>query len=302
MTDTVRASGEAMPAINRRRFLTNTAAVSAGTVAPLAFSGKAHAAVATVLQENPAAASENPSPAMVTALTNFANVVKEFHEAREARDWIAAEWKHLWPLAPEEILHSPNAHKWSNHERFPDETDLLGECIMRDTATLTERLSPRFRRENPRTAFSLYTAKDCAEDLAEWKAKKPRGRTQKALARNTKWRLDCIRDVEIRLAKAREYEAETARVRKASGIEAARVRARQAYKSVPEAVYAIMAVEATNRADLLAKGEALAYWHEHVCSHFAPYALSVEQIGRGRTDFGTCYAADIRRLAEAGRL
>jgi hypothetical protein len=299
--DATRATAEAMPAINRRRFLTSTAAVSAATVAPLALSGKAHAAVAIGSQENPVTVSESPSPAMVTALTNFANAVKEFHEASEVRDWIAAEWKHLWPLAPEEILHCPNAHKWGNHEQFPDELDMLGNCIMRETATLTERLSPRFRRENPRTAFSLYTAKDCAEDLAEWKAKKPRGRTPKALARNTKWRMDRIRDVQIRLAKARKYEAETARIRKASGIEAARTRARQAYKSVPETVYAIIALEAANRADLLAKGEALAYWHEHVGSHFGPHALSVEQFMH-RSDFGTFYAADIRRLAEAGRL
>jgi hypothetical protein len=84
----VPATGEAMPAakINRRLMLSGLAAVSTAAAVP--------AAQALEPTEN---------PHLVKLGDQLSAAAAKVEEARDAREWLVAEWRHLWPLAPDAI-------------------------------------------------------------------------------------------------------------------------------------------------------------------------------------------------------
>lgn len=195
----------------RRTFLGGLAAASVPAGA-----GVAAAAIPTagthVRQEN---------PDLVAAYATFKAAQAELVAAKDALEWLADEWKHLWPLAPEGLLEGANAHNRASYiEGPPTECDILGRPLMRETAGLTKRLTPAQRRDCATTCFTLQTESNARKRLASWQAHIPKGRTEKSLAKAHATKARFISQLTRQVELAREYEAETARVRAASGVEA----------------------------------------------------------------------------------
>lgn len=113
---------------------------------------------------------------------------------------------------------------------------------MRDTSVLTKRLSARFRAEDERQCFAVRTSAEILEDIACLKKREPTGRTAKALARNRAWKAKYLRQYRQQLHMARQYEAETARLREAAGAEAAEQRVKAAREQL-EALAQLVSME-----------------------------------------------------------
>ncbi|NNH67986.1 hypothetical protein [Rhizobium laguerreae] len=218
------SAGEALaielPSMSRRKMLLGMGAASATlavTVAPDAAGSSGMGDIAITQAEN---------PDLVAAYQKFCDGCAELKEAQQALEWLADEWKHLWPLAPEALLWGANAQDG----RYLDdgERDIIGRYLLRDTADLTKRMSAKYRRANPRTCFSILTSARAREVVKDRKKSSPKGRTEKARARNQALRDEAIREYEQKIVLAERYEAETAHLRKVSGADAGRLRVKDA--------------------------------------------------------------------------
>lgn len=230
----------------RRAFLKSApAAIVSSAVLPAA-AYAASVAPATPMEAN---------PALVEAHGRLLVARAEQREAKDALEWLADEWRHLWPLAPEELLGGANGH--IGYGRDTGERDLIGRFIHRDTSDLTKRFNPKQRRDTPRACFSVDTAEDLQQRLAGLEKSKPRGRTEKALAANTAWREETIQTFRRRVALANQYEAETARLRQAAGVSKAKARIVEAERQVSLACSEVSKIPAVNYRDLAIKGDAI---------------------------------------------
>jgi hypothetical protein len=87
----VRAAAEGMPDVNRRRLLLGLASASAV------------AATVSIPQAADAAPIENP--VLIRMADELPAIEAECHAADAAIDSVLAQWRPLWPLAPEEIVY-----------------------------------------------------------------------------------------------------------------------------------------------------------------------------------------------------
>lgn len=242
-----------MQTITRRHFLRNTAA--AGAVGTAATAPVAVAAIAPPMgQGTVAAPTENPK--LLAAHEAVLAADAELKAARDALEWLVDEYRHLWPLAPEEILGAANASPHL-HGDAVIETDIAGRLLRRDTISLTKRLSKQFRQTNEKTCFVLDTSDSLQERLHSLRSRKPTGRTARALERNRAWIEDARRRVETALPLAIQYEAETARLRNVSGVEDFKARISAARYKRDTAVGALCKQTAFTAAGVALKVEAL---------------------------------------------
>ncbi|MBB3355276.1 hypothetical protein FHT70_005237 [Rhizobium sp. BK049] len=245
------AAAEGLPCAIRRTLLFGIAAASTAaaiTVAP-------NAQGADVVQtQSRADRAENPE--LVTAYQKFDAACMELKRAHDELEWLADEWRHQWPLAPEELLLGANAQ--DGRYPGPAERDIIGRYLVRDTSALTKRLAPKFRRGNPNTCFALRTADEERELLKRWSRSTPKGRTEKALARNRAYRIQAIKECELRIQLAERYEAETSRLRKVSGADAATLRVAKADTRLLAAANDVSQCQARTLAGLGMKADALA--------------------------------------------
>ncbi|MGO7836934.1 hypothetical protein [Rhizobium johnstonii] len=246
------SAGEALaielPSMSRRKLLLGMGAASAAAVAiaPDAYG-------AAVGQGFSGDQAENPE--LIVAYQKFNDACAQLEEARNSLEWLADEWRHQWPLAPEELLHGANAQ--DGRGTMPAERDIVGRYLIRDTSELTKRLAPKFRRETRNTCFAICTANEERKLLQRWKKSTPTGRTEKALARNRAYRVKAIRECELRIHLADQYEAETARLRLVSGADAARLRVRGADILLQKAADEVSKCQACTVAGLRMKADAL---------------------------------------------
>ncbi|MBW9053437.1 hypothetical protein JNB85_13565 [Rhizobium mesosinicum] len=222
---TIQAAAEGMPNTTRRNLLIGLA--TASTAAAVAVASKAHAVEAA-----PEAQAENPE--LIAAYDTFYSACTELKNALSDAEWLADEWRHRWPLAPEELLLNAGAqHPYTAGALI--ERDIIGRPLLRETSPITKRLSRNFRERTRKTCFTLLTADKARELLSRWEQSEPRGRTEKSLSRNIAFRreaiADCKRDIDI----AEQYEAETARIRKEAGADAAMLRVEEADRAVDAA-------------------------------------------------------------------
>ncbi|WP_260682902.1 hypothetical protein [Rhizobium laguerreae] len=249
------SAGEAMaielPSMSRRKLLLGIGAASAA--AAVAIAPDAHGAAADQAQGFSSDQSENPD--LIVAYQKFNDACVQLEEARNSLEWLADEWRHQWPLAPEELLLGANAQ--DGRYTMPAERDIIGRYVVRDTSGLTKRLAPKFRRENRKTCFVLRMAAEERDHLKRWKRSTPTGRTEKALARNRAYRIKAIRECELRIQLADHYEAETARLRQVSGADAARLRVRDADILLQKAADEVSKCQACTVAGLAMKADAL---------------------------------------------
>ncbi|MGR9169613.1 hypothetical protein [Rhizobium sp. KDH_Rht_773_N] len=213
--------------VSRRALLLGLAAAS--TVAAVAVAPEARGGETTVTTT---ALIENPE--LVTAYDKFQAACVELKAAVNDMEWLADEYRHRWPLAPEELLLNANAQD-NRFSTVAAERDIVGRFLLRDTSVLTKRLPRKFREIEPKTCFTLLTTEKAHELLERWRQHVPTGRTEKSLDRNRAFREAAIRDCERDLALAVQYEAETSRLRKEAGADAAIKRVKDADKRVSAA-------------------------------------------------------------------
>ncbi|MDX3927656.1 MAG: hypothetical protein QHC90_17840 [Shinella sp.] len=238
------------PNLTRRKALGLLAAASVPPTAVVAAAAATPTAVAANVCQG---VSENPE--LLAAYERFKAARAEVAAAKDALEWLADEWRHVWPLAPEEILDGANAHQNGRGETA--ERDIAGRFVMRDTNVLKKRLTAKFRAENDKTCFSVISTDQASETVSTWAQQTPAGRTEKALARNRVYRDEAIQRWQRKLELAREYEAETARLRAASGVEKAKSRIEIAESEFRMACVDISRAQAITGEGLRIKAEAI---------------------------------------------
>ncbi|MBX4899312.1 hypothetical protein [Rhizobium bangladeshense] len=249
------SAGEAMnhrlPFMSRRKLLLGMAAAS--TAAAVAVAPDAHGAVLAAGHGLSGEQAENPE--LISAYDEFCDACIDLKEAQDALEWLADEWRHQWPLAPEELLLGANAQ--DGRYTMPAERDIIGRYLVRDTSELTKRFSAKFRREFRKTCFILRTSQDERERLNSWLQRTPTGRTAKSLEENRAYRLKSIKECEQRIHLAEQYEAETVRIRRISGVDAARLRTKNADVRLRKAADKVSQCDALTVAGLGMKADAL---------------------------------------------
>lgn len=226
--------------ITRRSVLTVMPVMGVAATAP---------ALATASAFTAAETSENP--ALVAAYDDWRAAMNEFAAAKSELEWLVDEWRHLWPLAPEEILGGANAGYSDDAE-----SDMAGRRIFRETADMT-RLSKEFRQSYPRTCFFVLKAEDTAAHLEEVRRRKVGGRTEKSREANRRSRDRYIAELETRLRLAEDYEEITALIREQSGVEGAKLRVTNAKKAAEHAADAVSAASATTMHGVRLKAEVI---------------------------------------------
>lgn len=231
-----------MSKITRRNLLKQSPAVLALSAIP------AGTAVAALPVET--APSENPE--LISAYDRFVAARAEVVAAEDALEWLVDEWRHLWPLAPEEILGSANADEYTAGA----ERDIAGRIIIRDTSDFTTRLDRKQRGKLRTSCFSVPTPDWFQDVIDKWE--KPRtGKTAKALARNRAQQAKVLKEYRQKLRLSEEYHAETARLRETSGVEQAKQRIKTAKAALGRACSDISYEPAYTVAGLRLKAEAL---------------------------------------------
>lgn len=217
-----------MSKITRRTLLKQSPAALALAAIPTS------AAVAALPAET--APAENPE--LIAAYDRFLAARAEVAAAEDALEWLVDEWRHLWPLAPEEILGGANADKSSGSYADNAERDIAGRFIQRETVDLTKRLSRKWREKHQRTCFHVETPEQIERVIRGWE--RPRsGRTAAALARKIAEQQKVLAIYKAKLPVSRAYYAETAALRKASGVEQVKQRIEAAKAEIDRAVRAV---------------------------------------------------------------
>lgn len=244
-TKTITLTAATEQTVTRRRVLLGLGAATASAAVVVAPS---------VAKSETVARTENPE--LLKAHEALKDARNEFAEATDALAWIADEWKHLWPLAPEALLGCANADRYGHNDDA--ERDVIGRFIKRDTSDLTKRVSAQYRRDNTRVCFSVLSPEEAIERIEFWKNHKPKGRTEKALATNKATREKFITDFEEKLILAQQYRAETETVRTAAGVQQAKDRIQAAKENIAKIARDISLIEAFTHQGLLVKVDALA--------------------------------------------
>lgn len=228
--------------MNRRTLLTSTPAMALAIATP----------AAAIACSMPIDAGDDS--ALFALLAKYDAAQADHAKAKADLEWINAEWRHLWPLAPEELLGGTNAHRY-----VPQgcggyaERDIAGDFMMREVATLTKRFTSKQRRKGGTNCFTVDASANITERLAYWREAVPRGRTAKSQAKNQKFRLDMLKSLEREHALALAYEGETARLRQVSGADAAISRAAAAENACYNLSEAIMRHPAATMEGIAAK-------------------------------------------------
>ncbi|NKL37469.1 hypothetical protein GFL49_27635 [Rhizobium leguminosarum bv. viciae] len=249
--EAIAATAEGLPNTTRRALLWGLAAAS--TAAAVVVAPDAHGA--DVVRAPSLACDQAENPELISAYDKFYDACAELKEAQDALEWLADEWRHQWPLAPEELLLNANAQ--DNRHSTAAERDIIGRFLLRDTSTLTKRLSREFREKTRQTCFTLLTSEKARELLDRWERHAPKGRTEKSLARNLAFREEAIKECTRDIALAERYEAQTARLRTISGVDAAQARVRDASTRMRKAADAVSRCDARTMAGLGMRADAL---------------------------------------------
>lgn len=236
--------------MNRRDFISAEAVAAVAAESPFPPS-----AIAGTVQEN---------PDLLAAQARLMSAQRAVEDAQDALNWIADEWRHLWPLAPEEILDFTGAHITRSSD--PCELDILGGYLIRETASLTVRLNARQREATPETCFYIHTEADSRERLARLEASTAKGRTPASLARNAAERTYRIERAKLQMELAHEYETATRRIRQLSGVEAVLDRLAAARDEVRSIAGEIAAMPAFTLEGLRIKAAVLAPTFESIAS------------------------------------
>jgi hypothetical protein len=260
--------------VNRRHLLIGAAAMTAIPLHAIAMEDlTADVSIKALNDLGRSGVSENHE--LISAYSDLLAARAELAAAEDALEWLADEWKHRWPLAPEEILWGANSSP-----REGGECDIIGRPITRNHVELTKCMSAKFRKIGGKSCFGVLTIERLEEEIAEWTNRVPKGRTPKALEANVGLRQRMIGEYQRKLALARDYHAETERLRNLAGVEQIKQRVTDAKNRMYHAAEAISFLPAYTLHGLQLKAEAISV-------SFSEY---------------TIFLADRRPLGEIARL
>lgn len=266
--------------ITRRNFLRNTAAAGAvGTTLVLPAAVEADAA-------NPQRLETTADAGLFDLIRQFDTAKAEVIRAQEDLEWLVDEWRHLWPLAPEELLRSANGGPNSNGWTF--EADIAGQPLYREPIGLCrKKWKKEFRERNEKACFFI----DTYSGLKHWRdtiRDRPlSGKTERSRARNLASRNEALRLHERAMVLAKQYEAETARIREASGVEDAKQRVQDAKVAKVDLENRIFAFPVATLVGLRAKAD-IALRNRHV---------DLMRGASGPFSLGSAFADDILRVS-----
>ena len=169
---------------------------------------------------------------------------EELKEAKSALEWIADEWRHVWPLAPEELLGYRNADR-SSGRTGNAECDIVGNFIYRDA------------KGRQKDCFSVETSDDAQWWIDNFRRRKARGRTPETLRKSQEVIDRCLRVHQRQLDLAIAYQKKTAELREKAGVQAAKSRIKRAEKAVETVCTEISKIPAVDYAGLVIKADAL---------------------------------------------
>jgi len=213
----------------RRKFLGGVAAASLpATAATAAASAEAAAEI----------------PQLINAHKRLLAAREELKEAKSALEWIADEWRHVWPLAPEEILGFWGADRGVGGSHKP-ERDIVGNFLYRDA------------RGRTKACFSVETPDDVQWWIDNFRKRKARGRTPETLRKSQEVIDRNVRLHERNLELAIAYQKETSELREKAGVKAAKARIARAQKAVEAVCTEISNIPAVGYAGLVIKADAL---------------------------------------------
>lgn len=231
-----------MTTISRRNLLKQSPAALVIAAAPIG------AAVAAV----PTQTVQDENPELLATYDRFLAARAEVAAAEDALEWLVDEWRHLWPLAPEEILGFANA---DNHTAGA-ERDIAGRIIVRDTGDMAKRATRKWREQYPRTCFTVHDPDWFQDVIDRWKTPRA-GKTEKALARNRAEQARVLSEYRHKLRLSEEYFAETARLIDASGVDQVKQRIKTARAALDRACGDVSYEPAHTVAGLRLKAEVL---------------------------------------------
>lgn len=223
--------------------------------------GAATASAAVVVAPSVASSqtvTRKENPELLKVFEALEAARKEEEDAKDALEWLADEWRHLWPLAPEALLVNANADARGSYGCSNAERDIIGRYLRRETSDLTRRrFTAKWRQMNPISCFSVMSPEEATESLDFWRNIVPKGRTEKSLATCKANRERAIAEFEENLILATRYRAETEAMRKAAGVQEAKDRIEAAKKSVRQIADDISYIEAFTNQGLRIKVNAL---------------------------------------------
>lgn len=236
---------------SRRSFLGGAA------IASLPVSAGASVAASAIQTDAAQATAIAENPDLLAAHARLLDAQAELRAAEDALEWIADEWRHLWPLAPEELLGGSNAHIGGGVWGDTAERNIIGQYLYRDTSGLTQRFDKRQREKTPRTCFSVTPPDELKETITRWENRSPRGRTPKAVERQRKERAEMLARYRAKLVLAEEYEAHTNALRQKAGVDQARRRVVLAKDGLNTACSEISKIPAVGMTGLFIKANAM---------------------------------------------
>jgi hypothetical protein len=243
-----------MPDVNRRRLLLGLASASA---------------VAATVSIPQADATPLENPELIRLGNELPAFEREHQAATAALASIKAEWRPLWPLAPDAIV-------CRDRHYYGDETErgLSGGALTRRG----EERPLHIRSEQD----LVWWLRQCERDLASKRVKCEKRRA--GLRRD-------VKELKQQISIAKKYEAECARIEKASGIHAAGKRETTAAIALTKHVDAIMAQPETSMAGLMIKAQAMSAWQNA--------DISIIGLIEAKA-WGPSFAASLIRLSEGG--
>jgi len=226
--------------ISRRGILGAGLAISAASAAPT-YVFAAH---------SEAASSSAADAPLYDLISQFAVAQAELGKAKSDLEWLVDEWRHRWPLAPEEILRGVGRQDTNWHKC---ERDIAGRLLERETASLTHRFTKEWREKHPRESFHLVPSERLAEQIADVRSRPIR--TPAGMVRQRKQQEAMLRQLEKEFELAKAYEEETERLRELSGVEDLKARIRSAEQKVIRLQNAVYAYKPKTTAALHAKAD-----------------------------------------------
>lgn len=204
-----------------------------------------------------AAEGSTENPGIFKAYDALLAARDELAAAKSELEWLGDEWRHVWPLAPEELFRFPRAEsRYGNHAEDA-ELDLIGRPVMRDIASLPNRWRGLNKQDMTSTCFSLETVERLENWLEHLVTRPPRGKTAKAIARHNASREDTERQLEL----AKRYEAAKEDVRQRSGVDQIQSRVDAARAAFSDAAVVVSEISVTTLDGLRMKAEALRIRH-----------------------------------------
>ncbi|MCV3764049.1 hypothetical protein [Rhizobium sp. TRM95796] len=241
--DTNSTNQHFIPVFSRRGFIYGLAGCAAAT-----------ASNADATQLPSPATEHNGNLELIAALQHLLRAQQQYEKEQSDLQWLADEWRHRWPLAPECILGSANVDRHGYDEDA--ERDLMGRYIYRETAELTTRIkSKSWCQEHPRVCFAVETSEKLRATVHETENRKPKGRTDKARAEYEAITARYLKDYRAAIPVALEYERVTADIRRRSGVDEALARVSASKAAVDEAMTAVFVSPVRNLAGLKAKAK-----------------------------------------------